>query len=109
MKKYSEITIAIVLFLLLSRRAPSTNATAANPNAQNSGIFPFLNLGLDPLQQLALTQQAQQISAAGGDVVFQQMPANVVVDEGGELATINSTGGTTVLPDPNGIGGGFAT
>lgn len=25
------------------------------------------------------------------------------------LGTVNSTGGFTILPDPNGIGGGFAT
>ena len=35
--------------------------------------------------------------------------SQVLLDESGDLVTINSTGGITALPDPNGIGGGFAT
>jgi len=35
--------------------------------------------------------------------------AQIFLDDSGDLVTINSTGGVTALPDPNGIGGGFAT
>ena len=52
---------------------------------------------------------AAQAAAAGLTPVFQQDRAQVFVDDSGELVTINSTGGTTALPDPHGIGGGFAT
>lgn len=112
-----ELLIGLIVLLLLGK-----GNSSAQPAASRTPIAPgqpigipggtFINpltVPLTPDQINALNMQAQQIDAAGGNVVFQQQPANVVVDEGGELGTINSTGGFTVLPDPNGIGGGFAT
>lgn len=117
--KNKGLWIAIAAFLLLRQQpsAASSGAVSNTPLAAGGpfgglnfpSIFPTANVPLSPDQTNALNQQAAQITADGGDVVYQQGPANVVVDEGGELATVNSTGGTTVLPDPNGIGGGFAT
>lgn len=126
MKTWEKIVIAFLVLLLLRRpsAAVSTSgATNANPlggliAALNGGGFvtppptsalPFVNTTLSPDQVMQLNTQAAQLQAAGVPVVFQTTPQNVVVNPDGDLATINATGGTSVLPDPNGIGGGFAT
>ncbi|HEY1939482.1 MAG TPA: hypothetical protein VGJ33_16250 [Candidatus Angelobacter sp.] len=57
----------------------------------------------------AANTAAAQAAAQGLTPVFTQDKAQVFVDASGDLVTINSTGGETSLPDPNGIGGGFVT
>jgi len=62
------------------------------------------------LQLLGKKTAAPVTSASGATLTPTGVSlGNVFIDDSGDLVTINSTGGTTVLPDPNGIGGGFAT
>jgi hypothetical protein len=48
-----------------------------------------------------LTPVSTPLEAPGDKQIF--------LDESGDLVFINDSGGTSVLPDPHGIGGGFAT
>jgi len=50
-----------------------------------------------------LYKHFSKASVTGQGAVFEISPGNF------ENGTVNSTGGFTAFPDPNGIGGGFAT
>ena len=73
----------------------------------------YILAGIFLLNLLGKTQPGGQVvtTASGAKLlpISSQPVGNIFLDESGDLVTINATGGTTVLPDPNGIGGGFAT
>jgi hypothetical protein len=74
-------------------------------------ILGYILLAYLALQLLGKKTAAAPVTSASGATLTPTgvTLGNVFIDDSGDLVTINSTGGTTVLPDPAGIGGGFAT
>jgi hypothetical protein len=93
MKTAGYIALAFIFLGLTRRSAP---AVSPAPGAINQAHTTAAQIAAAAAAALASANQPSQTSP-------------VFVDASGDLVTINSTGGTTVLPDPNGIGGGFAT
>lgn len=112
MKTVAYILIGyLVLQTLTKRTVPAAvNGVPTTAGSASSSALSLLGGFLSNVGSLPIGTQTQTASGIGltstGNTFNGQ---NVFVDDSGDLVTINSTGGETALPDPNGIGGGFAT
>jgi hypothetical protein len=101
MKTFVYIVFGYVLLQSFAKHPSATAAAQARPEGSAGSLTRGVYTN-------SLGQNENVIYAA--DAPDNPLPGQtVVIDESGDLAIINSTGGTSVLPDPNGIGGGFAT
>lgn len=97
-------------FFTNTRGVPATSPPPSSPAAQGNFFGSVLGGFIGDLSTLPEGTQTQTASGIGlTSTGTASNGQNVFVDDSGDLVTINSTGGETALPDPNGIGGGFAT
>jgi hypothetical protein len=117
----------LLAFIFLGMKKPAAAAVSPAPGAINAantaaGIAAAaasaaLSLSMQPSSNAPPgfnvvanpTQSTSTLVDSGLSLTQSGQTAPIFVDSSGDLVTINSTGGTTTLPDPNGIGGGFAT